>query len=317
MARKPVRIATRGSRLALWQANHVAQLLRQRDPDLRVDIVTVAARGDVDRSQPLERLGGEGVFTREIQNAVIESQADVAVHSLKDLPTEPTAGLTLAAVPKRGSMFDALVLPASSGTTLRGKQSELMASLPHGARIGTGSPRRRAQLFHHRNDFCVLNVRGNVETRIAKLDSGEYEALVLAEAGLQRLGIEDRITVVLEPPLMYSAVGQGALGIECRSDDEELRLLLAELSDRGTRQCVLAERRLLAALRAGCHAPLGVMTRIDSAGLTLEAVVLSNDGRQRISAAATGRVEQPERLGDRVAAEIVRQGGDRLITEMP
>ncbi len=314
MARNPVRIATRGSRLALWQANHVAQLLWQRDPELRVDIVPVSSRGDVEKSQPLERLGGEGVFTREIQNAVIENQADVAVHSLKDLPTEPTAGLTLAAVPKRGSTFDALVLPASSGAAHRGLQSELIASLTPGARIGTGSPRRRAQLLHHRSDFSILNVRGNVETRIAKLDSGEYEGLVLAEAGLQRLGIEDRITVVLEPPLMYSAVGQGALGIECRSDDEELKLLLAELSDRDTQQCVLAERQLLAALRAGCHAPLGVMTRIDSAGLTLEAVVLSSDGHERISAVDTGRVEEPERLGNRVAAEIVRQGGDRLVT---
>jgi hydroxymethylbilane synthase len=308
----PIRIATRGSRLALWQANHVAELLRQRSPARNVEVVTVSTVGDRDRAASLSQLGGEGVFTREIQRAVLEDYADVTVHSLKDLPTEPCAGLTLAAVPSRASAFDALLLPVSQETPDK-SADELLANLPRRARIGTGSPRRRAQLLHLRDDLQLLDVRGNIETRIEKLDRGEYDALVLAEAGLKRLGLESRVSAVLAPPLMYGAVGQGALGIECRDDDESLLSMLAEMTDCATQACVRAERRLLAALRAGCHAPLGVGTRFDATQLWLEAVVLSVDGRERLFATSSGLSAEPEALGDKVAGELVSLGAERLV----
>jgi len=185
--------------------------------------------------------------------------------------------------------------------------------LPHGARIGTGSPRRRAQLLHFRSDLVMLEVRGNVETRLAKLDRGEYDALILADAGLRRLDLEWRVCALLKPPLMFSAVGQGALGIECRAEDESTRAALAELVDPQTEACVRAERRVLAALRAGCHAPLGVATQLVAGQLRLEAVVLSIDGKERLYFAAEGSVEAPVALGDAVAGELIEMGADRLV----
>ena len=204
MSGSPLRIATRASNLALWQANFVADLLRSQDPGQKVELVHVTTTGDRVRDVSLTRLGGVGVFTREIQQAVLENRADIAVHSLKDLPTEPVDGLSLAAVPERASAWDALVLPAGSPlspTAIRG--------LPKGARIGTGSLRRRAQLLFLRPDLEFLDLRGNVETRLRKLDDGACDALILAEAGLDRLGLSARISARLAPPELFPAVGQG------------------------------------------------------------------------------------------------------------
>lgn len=313
MNSQPIRIATRGSRLALWQANHVADLLRQRNPQRQVDVVTISTLGDRDRSEPLKNLGGEGVFTREIQRAVLDNLADVTVHSLKDLPTEPCEGLVLAAVPPREATFDALLLPASKSCATTKSSDEVLKALPKQARVGTGSPRRKAQLLHLRDDLKLLDVRGNVETRIEKLDRGEYDALVLAEAGLRRLGLADRISACLAPPVMFAAVGQGALGLECRDGDERVLAALSELNDESTFACVRAERRLLAALRAGCHAPLGVKTRLAANQLRLEAVVLSTDGKVRLFAAADGMPADPESLGDQVARELVKMGAGKFV----
>jgi hydroxymethylbilane synthase len=231
----------------------------------------------------------------------------VAVHSLKDLPTESAAGLHLAAVPPRGDTADALVLPASCAEPFD------LDSLPARARIGTSSLRRQAQLRHRRPDLETADVRGNVETRVRKLDAGDYDALVLAVAGLRRLELTPRISRVLEPPLMYPAVGQGALGIECREDDSSLRALLAKTDDRATHQAVIAERSLLARLRAGCHAPVGVTTRLEMGELVLEGVVLSADGRQRVQALGRAPASDAEALGRTVADELLSQGADRLI----
>jgi hydroxymethylbilane synthase len=302
-----VRIATRASRLALWQANHVAGLLKLTAPDVSVEIVHVTTSGDRDQTGTLNSFGGVGVFTREVQKAVLDGEADLAVHSLKDLPTETAADLCLAAVPEREVTDDALVLPAGSPAITD------LTSLPSGARLGTGSLRRQAQLLHSRPDFLFTSVRGNVETRVRKLDAGEFDALVLAVAGLARLELADRIALKLAAPVMYAAVGQGALGIECREADADLRALLTQLDDASARTRVTAERALLAHLHAGCHAPVGAATRIEAEDLVLEAVVLSPDGRERIFAEGRGPAASPAQLGQEVANRLLAQGADRLI----
>lgn len=304
---RSIRIATRASRLALWQAEHVAALLKVAAPEVIVEIVHVSTLGDRDLTEPLRTLGAFGVFTREVQRVVLDNQADVAVHSLKDLPTDEVAGLCLAAVPTRGPMFDTLVMPADAPVDAGWE------SLPYRARIGTGSPRRQAQLRHARPGVELLEIRGNVETRLRKLDSGEYDALILAVAGLERLGLEGRITQPLIPPIMFPAVGQGALGLECRADDDWLREILQRISDPATLAAVTAERSLLADLRAGCHAPLGVFSTLSDTDLRLQAVVLSPDGASRITAQAVRPMTDAKELGRVVAAALRDQGGDSLI----
>lgn len=304
-----IRIATRASRLALWQANHVAELLRRAAPGCEVELVHVSTVGDRDRVEPLHHFGGVGVFTREVQRAVLDGRADLAVHSLKDLPTEPVDGLVLAAVPERAVVFDALILPVGAGA------AGGLDALPQSSRVGTGSLRRQAQLLHHRPDLQMLEIRGNVETRLRKLDEGEYDAIVLAVAGLSRLELGDRISFELRPPLLYPAVGQGALGIECRTDDRELQRLLESITDRRAHAAATAERAVLAEMRAGCHAPLGAVSGGDGERLTLDAVVLSRDGRDRMAASAEGMLADPVELGRRVAEELLRQGAGRFVTD--
>ncbi len=306
MIAETVRIATRASRLALWQANHVSELIKEVAPQCNVELVHVSTVGDRDRERSLPQFGGFGVFTREIQNAVLDGRADLAVHSLKDLPTDSVDGLTLAAVPERGSVSDALVLPTSSpGSDLDG--------IAEGARVGTGSLRRRAQLLHQRSDLELVDIRGNVETRLQKLDDGDYEAIVLAVAGLERLGLADRISATLEAPRFLPAVGQGALGLECRRDDDGVRSLLELLDHPPTQTAVTAERALLNELRAGCHAPVGASTTSTADGLTLTSVVLSVDGQKRLTASITGTAADARQLGADVATELKRQGAEELI----
>lgn len=301
-----LRIATRGSNLALWQANFVASLLSSLDLSLRVELVRVATTADRARDASLDSLG-VGVFTREIQQAVLDGRADIAVHSLKDLPTVPVEAISLAAVPERASPWDALVLPGASS------EASGIKNLPADAKIGTGSYRRRAQLLFLRPDLQFVETRGNVETRLRKLDEGACDALVLAEAGLDRLGLSGRISARLSSPELLPAAGQGALGIECRSDDVALQSLLARLSHPPTRAQVTAERRVLARLGAGCHAPLGVAAAIEGNELTLEAVVLSPDGQRRLHAKDGGPVSDAVPIGDRVAEHLLDQGAGPLI----
>lgn len=305
----PLRIATRASRLALWQANHIADLLRSGNDGLVVELVEVSTHGDRDRTEPLAQMGGVGVFTREVQHAVLDGRADIAVHSLKDLPTETANGLTLAGVPQRAARFDLLVLPTGCDPTISS-----VDDLPAGARVGTGSPRRQAQLRHRRDDLVMADIRGNVETRLQKLDNGEYDALVLAQAGLARLGLDaDRTLIALRPPLMYPAVGQAALGLECRSDDETTNALLTVLNDPTTLAEVTAERACMNELQAGCHAPVGTLAEVDGTTLTLHAVVLSADGRVRIDGQAIGRIADADDLGRQLAWKLLDQGAEPLI----
>lgn len=306
---RTVRIATRGSRLALWQAEYVAELIRRAVPKVGVELVEVSTAGDRDRLSPLTQFGGEGAFTKEVQSAVLDGRADLAVHSLKDLPTEPTAGLHLAGTPERGPTNDVLLLPG-------GRTISSLDDLPDGTRCGTGSLRRRAQLWHVRPGLAMSDVRGNVETRLRKLDEGiEYDALILAEAGLARLELADRISLRLGPPVMYPAVGQAALGLECRSDDDFVRQVVAAITDPLALAAVQAERSCLHTLRAGCHAPVGAHSWLEDDGrvLWLEGVVLSADGRQRVVARSEAPVAQAVDLGAWVARELIDNGAATLL----
>jgi hydroxymethylbilane synthase len=307
MPTSTIRIATRTSPLALWQAEYVSAQLRNAVPDRSVELVRIKSSGDTNQTSPLREFGGTGAFTREVQAAVLAGDADLAVHSLKDLPTESVEGLHLASVPERAPRLDAVLLPKDVSHFAQ------LSDLPAEARIGTGSPRRQAQLLHHRPDLKPLEIRGNVDTRIRKLDEGDFDAIILAEAGLRRLGLDHRISFLLAPPTMLPAVGQGALGIECRADDDETSKLLATLSDAATLDSVTAERSLLRALRAGCHAPLGVWSETDEDCLTLTGVLLSLDGQTRLEATATGDRGESEHIGRDVADQLLAAGGDQLV----
>ncbi len=296
---RSIRIGTRGSHLARWQAEWVASALRERSPGLDVVLVEIKTRGDRDRNSPLAAIGGTGLFTKEIQRALADGAVDVAVHSLKDLPTQGPEGLVLGATPEREDVADALIAP----------EHRRLESLPAGAKVGTGSLRRRAQLLRARPDLEVSTVRGNVETRLNLALDGKLDAVVLAWAGLHRLGLSGHVTERLEPPTFLPAVGQGALGIECRADDEPTRALLALLDDPATRAAVVAERRVLAELEGGCMVPLAAWGRIGGDGrLLLDASVLQSDGREVVSAASVGDPADPDGLGRRVA-EALRDGG--------
>ncbi|MDA1014915.1 MAG: hydroxymethylbilane synthase [Planctomycetota bacterium] len=310
MSPSTIRIATRSSQLALWQAHHIADCLRVAGHN--VDIIHVSTSGDRDQQGALRSFGGMGVFTREVQRVVLDGDADVAVHSLKDLPGESADGLCLAAVPERASRFDALVMPSSWSGHAAMVAGDPLAILPPGARVGTGSPRRQTQLAVARPDLQLAEIRGNVDTRLRKLDDGEYDALVLAEAGLSRLEHADRITCRLAPPLMYGAVGQGALGLECRTDDESTRRALGELTDSPSMACITAERALMIDLQAGCHAPLGVQTLVLGDTLVLEAVLLSLDGSRRLLASSSDLVGNATALGREVARNLLDQGAESL-----
>ena len=308
-----LRIATRESPLALWQAGHVAGLLRAAHPGVRVELVPVNTLGDRNRVDPLPLMaeafhdgqhGGVGLFTKEVQRAVLLGNADLAVHSLKDLPTGPVPGLALAAVPARASRWDALVLP--------GGEPGSLDDLPAGAIVGTGSPRRRSQLLRIRPDLRFAEARGNVGTRLGKLDAGEFAALVLAEAGLDRLGLSGRVSHRLTEDVL-PAVGQGALGVECRSDDAAALAALAPLDDPAARPEVDAERTCLHRLGAGCHAPVGVRTDRAGGRLALRAVLLSPDGRARLDATESGDPADAAALGVGVAEALLAEGGAALL----
>jgi len=295
-----LRLGTRASKLARWQADWAAERLRELG--YAVEIVFITTKGDVTQA-PLGQIGGQGVFTKRIQQALLDDEIDFAVHSLKDLPTEAVEGLTLAAVPTRASCGDALI--SDSGITIEG--------LPEAARIGTGSKRRQAQLLYARPDLEVADIRGNVGTRLRKLDEGQFDAIVLAEAGLDRLGLSDRSTQILPRSLMLPAVGQGALGLEARADDQHTIEAVARLNDPETEVSVIAERSLLASLRAGCLAPVGAWGRVEDGQLKLDAVVLSEDGRERLSVDVAGEAMAADSIGKQAAETLIEKGAKTLI----
>ncbi|MDX6205062.1 MAG: hydroxymethylbilane synthase [Frankiales bacterium] len=302
-------LGTRGSKLAMTQSAAVASALEAVAP-VTVSLLEVSTEGD--RSQAaLETLGGTGVFVTALRERLLAGDIDLAVHSLKDLPTEPAAGLVVAAIPMREDPRDALV--ARDGLTLN--------ELPAGSRIGTGSPRRTAQLRALGLGFEVVPIRGNVDTRLAKVSSGELDAVVLARAGLARLGRLDDITEVLDPLTMLPAPGQGALAVECRADDPELATMLALLDGGPTRAAVLAERTLLAELEAGCTAPVGAYAEVAEGDQGLEiylrGVVVTLDGSTDLRLSATGPFDDAEAVGRRLAADLLDAGAADLMGREP
>jgi hydroxymethylbilane synthase len=299
-----LRIGTRASPLALWQARHVAERLRAVAPGRVVELVEIETAGDTIRDASLVQLGGEGLFTKAIQDALLAGRADVAVHSLKDLPTFAVAGLCLAAVPPRGPTGDALV----------SKKVRAFAELPSGAVVASSSLRRKAQLLYRRPDLKIVNIRGNVETRLRKLVEQDLDATILAEAGLVRLGLAEQLTEVLDPTWMLPAVGQGALGLECRTDDTATRALLAHLDDAATHAAVLAERALLHGLGGGCQVPIGAAARVEGTALRLRGVVLAPDGSQRVEAELAGTISEAAALGQALADELRRRGAADLLS---
>jgi hydroxymethylbilane synthase len=296
-------IATRGSALALWQANAVAAMLRERFPGLEVRLDVISTTGDRVLDSPLNMIGDKGLFTKELETALHERRADIAVHSLKDMQTRLPDGLLLAAVTERHRPEDALVAP--SGTTL--------ATLPEGATVATGSLRRRAQLLGIRPDLNVVDVRGNVGTRLKKLDENGWDGMILALAGLDRLGHADRIAEVIPASVMIPAVGQGALGIEARAGDAEVMELLAAIEHRSTRVCVEAERALLRHLEGGCQVPIGANAVLDRDVLSLNAVIASLDGSRILRDSMSGPAADPVALGTALAERLVEAGGKEML----
>jgi hydroxymethylbilane synthase len=284
----------------LWQANYVASLLARSCAPQLVEIET---EGDQVRDVPLAQIGGQGVFTKEIQRALLDGRVDVAVHSLKDLPTLPVEGLVLAAVPPRGPSGDVVV----------SRRHRTFDSLPPGAVVATSSLRRRAQALNRRPDLRLVDIRGNVETRLRKLAEQDLDALILAQAGLERLGLGEAITEVLDPSWMVAAVGQGALGLECRAADAATLALLQGLNDPATRHAVFAERAMLLALGGGCQVPIGGHAEVRGSELALRGTVLPPDGKQRIAATITGPAEHAETLGRQLAAVLLAQGARELL----
>ncbi len=296
-----VRIGTRGSPLARWQAEWVAGRLTALGA--AVELVPIVTEGDRQQTRSAPTVEGRGVFTKEIQNALLDGRADVAVHSLKDLPTDRIEGVALAAVPERGPVSDAIVCRGAEG----------FEQLAPGAAVGTGSLRRQAQLLHARPDLRVGPVRGNVDTRLRKLDAGQFDAIVLAEAGLRRLGFAGRITGLLPPAVMLPAVGQGALGLETRTDDQPVRRLLAALDHAPTHAAIRAERAMLATLEGGCLAPIAAWARVEEGRLVLTGRVLDPRGIRKTEITAIAGLDDPEGLGRRVAGELLAQGAAELI----
>jgi hydroxymethylbilane synthase len=299
---KRLRVGSRGSKLALWQAEHIRERLA-RECGAETEIVVIKTSGDNFQSAPVAEIGGKGIFIKEIEDALLDGRVDIAVHSMKDVPTATPRGLCFPAVTKREDPRDSLV----------SRRGETLEKLPHGARIGTSSLRRQSQLRYFRADLQVVELRGNVDTRLRKLEAGEFDAIVVAKAGLDRLGFSDKITEVIAQEIILCAVGQGALAIEARERDESLREMLSVFDDGETRAAVAAERALLAELEGGCQVPLGAWGRMGNGALRLDARVLAADGSECIERSMAGPPGNGEAIGRRLARELLDAGADRLL----
>jgi len=297
-----LRIGTRGSLLAKWQAESIRKRLFAA-AGVEAEIVIIKTAGDRMQQAPLTQIGGKGIFIKELEEALLEESIDLAVHSVKDIPTDTPSRLMFPAVCRRDDVRDCLV-----GSTL--------ASLRQGARVGTSSLRRQAQVLHIRPDLDFRDLRGNVDTRLRKVESGEYDAILLAKAGLDRLGVSQRISEILSPDVCMPAVGQGAIAVECRLKDTETADILAPLDDAETRTAIIAERALLAALQGGCQVPLGAWARIERGELVLEACVSSVDGVQYVKQRATAPPDQAAALGEHMARLLIEAGAQSILEEV-
>lgn len=299
-----IRIGTRASPLAVWQAEHVREALQQAQPGIQVDIIRMTTSGDVLQDAPLHTLGGKGLFVKEIEAALLAQEVDIAVHSMKDVPALQPEGLEIAAIMAREDVRDAFVSNHFSHPE----------ELPVGARVGSSSLRRRAQLLRHYPQLRVEDLRGNVATRLRKMDEGQYDAIILAAAGLKRLGLQERIAYAIPVTLSLPAVGQGAIGIEIRSDDKETRRLIMPLADRLTQQCVLAERSMNRVLGGDCRLPVAALAEWQGTQMLLRGLVASPDGGRLLTAVAQG--DEPLALGEAVAEQLLAQGAAHIIEEL-
>jgi hydroxymethylbilane synthase len=303
---KNLRLGTRKSVLALSQSNWVKKEIEIHWPDVNVDLVKFTTKGDKILDVPLSKVGGKGLFVKEIEDALLRKDADIAVHSLKDVPAELPEGLEVTIFPDREDPRDALISRAG----LR------LEELPEGARVGTSSLRRIAQLKNARPDLEVAPLRGNIDTRLRKLDEGQYDAIILAAAGLRRLGLEQRIIQLLEPEVMLPAVGQGALGIEFRSMDTEVKRILASIHHEETSICVRAERAFLFRLEGGCQVPMGAFAQLKGETIELEGMVGNEGGTDIIRIKKQGTADQPEALGTNLGEKILAAGGAEILREV-
>jgi hydroxymethylbilane synthase len=303
---KTVRIATRKSPLALWQAEFVRDRLLELNPDLEVELVKMVTQGDKILDTPLAKVGGKGLFVKELEVGMLQGDADIAVHSMKDVPVEFPEGLHLAVICQREDPRDAFV----------SNNFENIEALPEGAKVGTSSLRRMCQLRAWRSDLEILDLRGNVNTRLRKLDDGEYDAIILACAGLKRLGFSERIRTALDPAFCLPAIGQGAVGIECRSDDEFINNLIAPLNDGSTRCRVLAERAMNNRLEGGCQVPIGGYAEQDGDTLLIRGLVGRPDGSEMVRGEIAGRVEEAEFLGKTLADDLLSRGADVILQDV-
>ena len=300
-----LRLGTRGSALARAQTAGIATQLKVLNPGLEVEEIIVRTRGDAMLGSPIHELGGKGLFVKEIEDALLQGEIDAAVHSLKDLPSELPEGLILASIPEREEPWDALV--SRGGESIRG--------LPPGSRIGTSSLRRIAQLRRYRRDLKIVELRGNVDTRLEKVAAGEVEAAILALAGLKRLGLEERATEALSPELMLPAAGQGALAIETRADDAATRRLMEGLDHPETKQAVMAERVVMARLEGGCQLPLAVFAEIRKSEFHIKARLASVDGERMVERERTGAPDDAMSMAEEVAEEVLAHGGAEILRD--
>ena len=299
-------IGTRGSALAVWQAEWVHTRLRELEPGLSVSVKRIKTTGDRILDSPLAMIGGKGLFVKEIEEALAREEIDLAIHSMKDVPTHMPDGMEILSIPTREDPRDALI--TRDGVSLE--------KLPNGARIGTSSLRRQAQLLHARPDFRVEMLRGNVDTRLRKLDAGEYDAILLAAAGLRRLGLEQRITELLSYEACLPAIGQGALGLEGRADDRFVRELVGRMEDRPTRIAVSAERAFLERLEGGCQVPIAAYATVDNQTVMLRGLIASVDGRRVIRGSAEGPIGNATGMGTALAERLLSQGGREILKEI-
>ncbi len=298
-----LRLATRESALALWQTEHVASRLREAHPGLDVVLVPMTTRGDQLQDRPLSEVGGKGLFLKELEVAMLEGRADAAVHSLKDVPMELDGPFEIAAILERANPFDAFV----------SVKYEALEELPYGAKVGTSSLRRQALLRAHRPDLKLVDLRGNVNTRLAKLDAGDYDAIVLACAGLERLGLGERIRERLVAPRFIPAAAQGAIAIECRQGQPDIHALLAALDHAPTRACVSAERAMTRTLGGSCQVPIAAYATLNREKLSLEGLVGRASDGETVRGYASGPMSEPDKLGQQVADMLVARGADALL----
>lgn len=304
--RNSIIVGTRSSKLALWQAKYVAGCIKEKYPEKNVELLHITTKGDKILDVPLAKIGGKGLFTKEIESAMLQKKIDIAVHSLKDMPTQLPDGLALAAVTKRADASDAFV----------SVKYDSFEQLPQGARLGTSSLRRKAQLLHARSDLKIVNLRGNVNTRLKKLDAGDYDAIILASAGLKRLGFGNRIKQTLPKNICLPAVGQGILAIETRADDKEMCQLLKFLHDEESWQASLAERAFLNRVEGGCQVPVGVHAVMDKDMIIIEAVIASLDGKKLLYDKETGPIDTAASLGVKAAEKLLDAGGLAIMQEI-